>query len=57
VIFLVLLALFILLMVWLLPKIWRGIKRVFAWFGRLFGGGKRLGVDAAGRTGKPDNPP
>lgn len=37
VVFLVLLALFILLMIWLLPKLWRSIKRVFAFFGRLLG--------------------
>ena len=40
VLFLVLLALFILLMIWLLPKIWRGIKQVFAWLGRNLGTGK-----------------
>ena len=28
---------FILLMVWALPKLWRGIKRVFKFLGRLFG--------------------
>jgi len=39
-IFLGLLAAFILLMVWLLPKLWRSIKQVFAFVGRLFGGGK-----------------
>lgn len=38
VIFLVLLVLFIALMVYLLPKIWRGIRKVFAWLIRLFGG-------------------
>ena len=37
-VFLVLLALFILLMIWLLPKIWRGIKKVFTWLGRKLGG-------------------
>jgi hypothetical protein len=35
--FIVLLVLFILLSIWLLPKIWRGIKRVFGFVGRLFG--------------------
>ena len=35
--FILLLVLFILLSIWLLPKIWRGIKRVFGFFGRLFG--------------------
>ena len=39
VLFLVLLALFILLMIWLTPKIWRGIKKVFAYLGKFFGSG------------------
>ena len=38
--FLLLLALFILLMIWLLPKIWRGIKRVFSYLARLISGKK-----------------
>jgi hypothetical protein len=37
VLFLVLLGLFILLMIWLLPKTWRGIRKVFGYLGRLFG--------------------
>jgi hypothetical protein len=37
-VFLVLLALFFILLIWLLPKLWRGIKRVFGALGRLFGG-------------------
>jgi len=37
VLFLVLLVVFILLMIWLLPKIWQGIKKVFAYLGKLFG--------------------
>jgi len=37
VLFLVLLAVFILLMVWLLPRIWRGIKLVTRKLGTLFG--------------------
>lgn len=45
VVFLVLLELFILLMIWLLPKIWRGVKKVFAWLVRILG------------SSKPDNPP
>lgn len=32
--FLAALALFIVLMIWLLPKIWRGIRRVFRWLFR-----------------------
>ena len=37
ILFLVLLVLFILLMIWLLPKVWRGVKSVFARLRRLFG--------------------
>jgi CBS domain containing-hemolysin-like protein len=36
--FLVALAVFIALMIWLLPKIWDGIKKVFQFIFRLFGG-------------------
>jgi hypothetical protein len=35
--FLVALLLFVLLLIWLLPKLWRGIKLVFGSIGRLFG--------------------
>ena len=38
VLFIVLLVLFILLMIWLLPRIWRGIKKVFAILAGWFGG-------------------
>jgi hypothetical protein len=34
VVFIVLLVMFILLMIWLLPKLWRGIRRVFGFIGR-----------------------
>lgn len=37
--FLVFFVLFILLMIWLLPKIWRGIKALFGWLKRKLGGG------------------
>lgn len=40
-VFLGLLLVFILLMIWLLPKLWRAIKSVFAFLGRLFGGGQQ----------------
>ncbi len=40
ILFLVALLLFILLLIWLLPKLWRGIKLVFGSIGRLFGSGK-----------------
>jgi hypothetical protein len=36
-IFLILMGLFILLMIWLLPKLWRGIRKVFGFLGRLIG--------------------
>ncbi|MBF0448641.1 MAG: DUF4126 family protein [Magnetococcales bacterium] len=38
VLFLVFMGLFILLMIWILPKTWRTIKRFFSWLGRLFAG-------------------
>lgn len=38
--FLVGLVVFILLLIWLLPKIWRGVKKVFRFIAGLFGGGK-----------------
>ena len=37
-VFLGLLVLFVLILVWALPRLWRAIKRVFAWLGRVFGG-------------------
>jgi hypothetical protein len=37
-VFIVLLAIFILLLVWLLPKLWSSIKKVFSFIGRLLGG-------------------
>lgn len=50
VLFLVLLALFILLIAWLLPKIWRGIKRVFRFIGEKLGGARKR-PDPAGPQG------
>lgn len=38
--FLIFLAVFILLMIWLLPKLWKAIKGIFRFIGRLFGGAK-----------------
>ncbi|MEE4377159.1 MAG: DUF4126 domain-containing protein [Candidatus Competibacteraceae bacterium] len=40
-VFLVGLVIFILLMIWLLPKLWRGIVKVFSFLGRLLSGGSR----------------
>jgi len=53
--FIVLLVLFILLMIWLLPKLWRGIKTAFGWLAKLFGAGERKappGTDAVDGNGK-----
>ena len=36
--FIGLLLLFILFMVWFFPKLWRGLKKLFSFIGRLFGG-------------------
>lgn len=55
VLFIVLLVLFILLMIWLLPKLWRGIKKAFGWLARLAGAGGRSATpatDSADRNGK-----
>jgi hypothetical protein len=41
VVFLVLLGIFVLLLIWLLPKLWRGIKRVFGAIARWLGGGEK----------------
>ena len=41
-IFLVCFVLFILLMIWLLPKIWLGVKKVFAFLTRFFGDNKSV---------------
>lgn len=38
VLFIVLLIMFILLMIWLLPRLWRGLRRVFGFIGRAFDG-------------------
>lgn len=43
--FIALMVVFIVLMIWLLPKIWRGIKKVFGFIGGLFG------------YGQPEEPP
>ena len=48
--FIVLLVLFILLSIWLLPKIWRGIKRVFGFFGRMFGSSNATDLPATSMT-------
>ena len=40
-VFIVILILFILLMIWFLPKLWGAIKKFFAFLGRIFGNNKR----------------
>jgi len=42
VVFLAILVVFLLLLIWLMPKLWRGIKRVFGAIGRMFGAGKEV---------------
>jgi hypothetical protein len=41
--FLAALLAFVLLVIWLLPKLWRAIVKVFAFIGRLFGGSRSGG--------------
>lgn len=58
--FLGLLVLWILLLAWLLPKIWRGIKRVFRFLGSLFRGKSDSAEPAApppASTPSNDSPP
>jgi hypothetical protein len=51
-VFLGALLVFILLLVWLLPKLWGAIVKVFAFIGRLFGGGgNNRGGGAGGAAG------
>ena len=49
-IFIGLLALFVLLMIWLLPKLWRGIRRVFAAIGQWLGPKPKLEVEGGKRV-------
>jgi len=43
-VFLGFLGVFLILVIWLAPKLWRGIKRVFAFLGRLFGANTQPGA-------------
>ena len=55
--FVVGLVLFILLMIWALPKLWRGIKRVFTFLATLFGASNDediLTTPSNGKLPKPD---
>ena len=58
-VFLAALALFLLLLVWLLPKLWNGVKRVFGFLARLFdahGGGEQAPGLNGEDTGDGDAP-
>ncbi len=62
VVFLVLLAVFILFIIWFLPRLWSGIKKVFGFIGRFFGAGKTDETEApttpgmeAGQSGAVPN--
>jgi len=55
--FVVALVLFVLLMIWALPKLWRGIKRVFKFLAKLFGASSDediLSTPSDGKLPKPD---
>jgi hypothetical protein len=53
-VFVILLIVFILFMIWLLPKIWRGVKKILEFINRLIGkGSTRAPVDG----GRPTVPP
>lgn len=59
--FLVALVVFLLLLVWLLPKLWSGVKKVFGFLARLFGGNREKpetgeGNPDAARTDRPPDP-
>jgi len=54
ILFLVGLLVFILLLIWLLPKLWRGIKGLFRGIRKLFGGGNNEDV-AAAKPVEPDS--
>ena len=50
-VFIGLFVLFILLVIWLLPKLWRGIKALFRAIARLFGGGRPESTAGGGPSG------
>jgi Domain of unknown function (DUF4126) len=54
-IFVVFLILFIILMAWLLPKIWRGIKRIFSTLRDFIKGNKNTPVPALDASADPQN--
>ncbi len=52
-VFIALLVLFIAFIIWLLPKLWKGIKAVFRAIGRLFGAGNPQPSAGSGPSGGP----
>jgi len=44
-VFLVVLVVFLILMIWVLPKLWNAIKKFFQFFGRIFKSKKELPLD------------
>lgn len=55
VIFLVLLGIFIVLMIWLLPKMWRAIRRAFMYIRDIFRGKHEPEIPASKAVGSPEN--
>ncbi len=55
--FLAFMVAFIIFMAWLLPKIWRAIKRVFGWLGRLFGAAPVAEAEPAAAAPPDADPP
>jgi len=52
-VFIGLLVFFVAMMIWLLPRIWRGVKRLFAAIRRLFGGPRPQAPSAGPPAGPP----
>jgi hypothetical protein len=55
--FLLVLSLFIILMIWLLPRLWQGIKRVFGYVRDIFRGKYKPGPAATNTPAIPENHP
>jgi hypothetical protein len=55
--FLAMMIFFILFMIWILPKIWRGIKKVFQRIGRLFGAAPPVEASMATAAAAEASPP
>jgi hypothetical protein len=55
VLFLALLGIFIVVMIWLLPRLWQAMRKLFNFFARLFGG-KSAGTSTAPESSNPHPP-